>query len=284
VYKVNTFAREGYALQKMAPKVGGKLRSLWWGLAAACLAAPVCRAEGPSLQQPHNWDWALVSLVAALLVVLALARRRIHRLAVQNRQGEPAVRRRIEDLERENAGLMGAAEKMRHFAEHDDLTGLWNRRVIVERLRQEVDRSRRDGTLLSVILVDLDRFKEVNDNFGHLFGDLVLKAVAAIFQHSVRTYDWVGRYGGEEFLLILPGSSFANARLRAEQFRKVVEAARIVDGVAEVQVTASFGVASGFPSNCEGLLLAADKALYAAKDNGRNCVMAREIEPPAKKG
>jgi diguanylate cyclase (GGDEF)-like protein len=168
---------------------------------------------------------------------------------------------------------------MRHYAEHDDLTGLWNHRIITERLRQEVDRSLRDGVPLGVILIDLDHFKQVNDTYGHPAGDQVLKEIGAIFLRSVRSYDWVGRYGGEEFLLILPGSSFVDARIRAEQFRAAVQAACIFDGDTLIQLTASFGVASGFPSDYEAMIHAADAALYRAKDNGRNCVMATEIEP-----
>jgi diguanylate cyclase (GGDEF)-like protein len=168
---------------------------------------------------------------------------------------------------------------MRHFAEHDDLTALWNHRIIIDRLRQEVDRSRREGTPLSVILVDLDHFKGINDTFGHPAGDLVLKEVAAIFHRSVRSYDWVGRYGGEEFLLILPGSGFSGARVRAEQLRMSVQAAYIHDGARQIPATASFGVACGFPSDYESLIHTADTALYRAKDNGRNCVIAIEVAP-----
>jgi diguanylate cyclase (GGDEF)-like protein len=217
-------------------------------------------------------------LVIALIVVLAW-RWSVQLLMRQKRHLELAVQRRTEDLEKEKAELMRAREQMRHFAEHDDLTGLWNHRIIVERLAQEVDRSRREGTPLGVILVDLDHFKNVNDTCGHPAGDLVLKEIAAIFHRAVRSYDWVGRYGGEEFLLILPGSSFAGARLRAEQLRMAVQEAYIHDGVRAIPMTASFGVASGFPSNYEVLIHTADSALYRAKDNGRNCVIAVEIAP-----
>jgi diguanylate cyclase (GGDEF)-like protein len=89
----------------------------------------------------------------------------------------------------------------------------------------------------------------------------------------------VGRYGGEEFLVILPGSSFVSGRRRAEQFRTAVESARTSHGETDIQVTASFGAASGFPSSCEAMIEAADAALYRAKSNGRNCVIATEIAP-----
>jgi diguanylate cyclase (GGDEF)-like protein len=219
-----------------------------------------------------------LGLLAGIGVVLAW-RWRVRLLVEQKRQLERAVQDRTEDLEREKTELVRAQERMRHFAEHDDLTGLWNHRIIIERLRQEVDRAQRDGSPVSVILVDLDHFKDVNDTFGHLSGDLVLKEISTIFEQSVRTYDWVGRYGGEEFLLILPGSSFVSARIRAEQFRMAVQTARIFDGETTIQVTASFGVASGFPSDFEAMIHAADTALYRAKNNGRNCVVATEIEP-----
>ena len=219
-----------------------------------------------------------LALVLALALCVVLAWRwSVQLLMRQKRILEQAVQRRTEDLEREKGELLRAREQMRHFAEHDDLTGLWNHRIIVERLAQEVDRSRREGTPLGVILVDLDHFKNVNDTCGHPAGDLVLKEVAAIFQRAVRSYDWVGRYGGEEFLLILPGTSFSGARLRAEQLRMAVREAYIHDGERAIPVTASFGVASGFPSNYEMLIHAADGALYRAKDNGRNCVIAVEI-------
>ena len=220
-----------------------------------------------------------MGLIALLFGVLALARWRFHRLAVQAREGELAVRERIESLERENAELLNVLEQAREYAEHDGLTGLWNHRMIKERLRQEVNRSGREGTPLTVIMVDLDHFKNVNDTFGHAAGDLVLKEAAATFQRLVRSYDWVGRYGGEEFLLILPGTSFVGARRRAEELRMAVQAARTQYRETGLQITASFGAVSGFPSDSDSMLLASDTALYRAKANGRNCVMATEIEP-----
>jgi diguanylate cyclase (GGDEF)-like protein len=269
-------------LQSVAPKLSGT-PSTWafgsGGLAVAVLfvAAPPCAAQ--SNIAAGIPEWMSLGLIAVLFGVLALARWRFHRLAVEARQGELAIRHRIEDLERENEELLCDQEQMRHHAEHDGLTSLWNHRMILQRLRQEVDRSRREGALLSVIMVDLDEFKNVNDTYGHHAGDLVLKEIAAVFQQSVRSYDWVGRYGGEEFLLILPGSSFANARKRAEKFRVAVETARVQYGEASIQITASFGAVSGFPPDGETMIQMADAALYRAKDNGRNCVIATEIIP-----
>ena len=218
-----------------------------------------------------------LALLAGILIIL-LWRWRVHLLVGHTRQLELAVQRRTDDLQREKVELERAREQMRHYAEHDDLTGLWNHRIIIERLRGEVARSRREGVPLSLILVDLDHFKQVNDTFGHPSGDLTLKEISAVFQRSVRSYDWVGRYGGEEFLLILPGSNLASARIRAEHLRMAVQVAHIPGNKAAIKVTASFGVASGFPSDYESLLHAADMALYRAKDNGRNCVFAIELD------
>jgi len=269
-------------LQTAAAKPRGALKSWRYGFvllgfAALGFAAPTCFAQAKS--SPGIPEWVPMGLIALLFGVLALARWRFHRLAVQAREGELAVRERIESLERENAELLNVLEQAREYAEHDGLTGLWNHRMIKERLRQEVNRSGREGTPLTVIMVDLDHFKNVNDTFGHAAGDLVLKEAAATFQRLVRSYDWVGRYGGEEFLLILPGTNFAGARRRAEELRMAVQAARTQYGETAIQITASFGAVSCFPSSSESMLLAADTALYRAKANGRNCVMATEIEP-----
>jgi len=240
-------------------------------------------AEISFLIAPRWWQWGVLRLglvLAAALVVVMAGRWRIRVLTEQKRQLELAVQHRTEDLLREKGELLRAREQMRHFAEHDDLTGLWNHRIIMKRLSQEVDRSRRDGTPVSLILIDLDQFKAVNDTFGHPSGDVVLREVGAILQRSVRSYDWVGRYGGEEFLVILPGSSFVSARIRAEQLRMAVQTSRILDEDKLIVVTASLGVASGYPTAAETLLQTADAALYRAKHNGRNCVVAAEITVP----
>ena len=215
--------------------------------------------------------------VLALVLAVGTWRRRVGQLMRQKAQLEDAVKGRTQDLEREKTELVRTREQMRHFAEHDGLTGLWNHRIIVERLRGEVDRSQRDGSPLSIILVDLDYFKRVNDAMGHVAGDLTLRETGAIFQRAVRSYDWVGRYGGEEFLLILPGSDFEAARARAEYMRATLEASHIGEGDKTFSVTASFGVAAGYPTNYEEMIQIADAALYRAKNAGRNCVMATEI-------
>lgn len=232
---------------------------------------------------PRWWQSVILRstlTVLCSLLVMALWRWRVRHLVQQKQHLELAVQRRTEDLQLEKAELLRTREQMRHYAEHDDLTGLWNHRIIIERLRAEVDRSRREGVPLSVILADLDNFKAINDTYGHPAGDLALREISAVLQRSVRSYDWVGRYGGEEFLLILPGSNLASARLRAEQMRVAVELAHISNGESSLKVTASFGVASGSPTDYNSILHLADAALYRAKNNGRNCVVAVEMDAP----
>lgn len=269
-------------LQSVEPKPRGNSKTWRSSFAVVSLvmlgfATPACIAQGRGF--PENAEWISLCLFMLLLGVLVLARRRIRRLAMHVRDGNQFLRQRIKGLEQENSELRQAQQEMREYAEHDGLTGLWNHRMIVQRLRQEVDRSHRENVPLSVIMVDIDNFKNVNDTFGHPAGDQVLVEISLIFQSLVRSYDWVGRYGGEEFLVILPGSNFASGHRRAEQFRAAVEAAHTWHGESEVQVTASFGLTSGFPSTCETMIEAADAALYRAKSNGRNCVIATEIEP-----
>ena len=232
---------------------------------------------------PQSWPYWIVALLLLAGGGGAVLTRRWRRqdLLCQKRALEEAVQRRTEELEREKAELLHAREQMRHFAERDGLTGLWNHRIIVDRLRREVDRSRRNGTPISVILADLDRFKAVNDTFGHPGGDAVLRLIGKILMRSVRSYDWVGRYGGEEFLIILPGACLDHARTRAEELRRCIETARIPDGERTIRVTTSLGVVSGFADDYEPLLRAADAALYRAKSSGRNCVATVGIDPPA---
>ena len=230
---------------------------------------------------PLWWQNSYVKWGLGVLILLLTAiawRRRVGQLMRQKSLLEAAVKDRTRDLEREKTELVRTREQMRHFAEHDGLTGLWNHRIIVERLRGEVERSQRDGTPLSIILVDLDYFKRINDAMGHVMGDLTLREAGTIFQRSVRSYDWVGRYGGEEFLLILPGSDFEAARARAEHLRATLQATSMGEEDKTFSVTASFGVAAGFPTDYEEMIQLADAALYRAKNAGRNCVVATEIK------
>lgn len=157
----------------------------------------------------------------------------------------------------------------------DALTGLYNRRVLDERLAEEIQRTRRFGQVFSLLLLDLDHFKRLNDRHGHVFGDSVLQALARILRMQARDIDLVARYGGEEFVFILPATDGSGARLVAERVRQAVaEADFALPGGERVPVTVSIGIAT-FPENADSaevLVTCADHALYTAKNAGRNRV------------
>lgn len=167
-------------------------------------------------------------------------------------------------------------QKTLDLAQHDGLTGLSNRRYLMERLSQEMERAERYQTSLSVIMLDLDKFKSFNDSYGHVKGDELLKAFSAMVKKAVRSTDIPGRYGGEEFCVVLPNTSVKGALVIAERIRASMEALRIPldDGQPPVGRTASIGVAEfSAGDSIEKLLSHADAALYQAKEGGRNRVM-----------
>lgn len=168
-------------------------------------------------------------------------------------------------------------EKIRLFNEiktlsiHDGLTGIFNHAFIVETLKDEVERSRRYGSNLSIALFDIDDFKKVNDTYGHLAGDAVLQRLAELLKGTLRAIDIVGRYGGEEFLAILPETDGINGYIVAERFRERIEGEIFTSGEETVKTTVSGGVAhyaQGMDVN--KLIKAADDNLYAAKRKGKN--------------
>jgi two-component system cell cycle response regulator len=174
--------------------------------------------------------------------------------------------KRILDLQEQ---LVSANRNLQFQATHDSLTGLLNRRAIVGILQEELARAQRERESVSIILVDIDHFKKINDTQGHPAGDAGLCRVSRIMKSSVRSYDSVGRYGGEEFLIVLPGCSSDLATKRAEQFRLMLSEPS--SDPSENQITVSMGVAVGNgPIKMEELLSRADDALYQAKRNGRN--------------
>jgi diguanylate cyclase (GGDEF)-like protein len=165
---------------------------------------------------------------------------------------------------------------LEYLAMYDYLTGAYNHREFHARLSEEMERARRYARPLALLMLDIDRFKLVNDTYGHQAGDEVLKALSKILQREVRAMDHVARYGGEEFALILPETTGPNALNIAERMRGVIEAASIGAMGREIRVTASIGVAA-FPEDAAGeqeMISKADRALYAAKEAGRNRVRA----------
>ena len=173
--------------------------------------------------------------------------------------------------------LIAAREALRVQATRDALTGLWNRAAVVGALGRELDRGGREGRPVGVVLADVDHFKRVNDTYGHAAGDAVLRELAGRWEAAVRPYDQLGRYGGEEFLVVLPGCDEDDAGQLADRLRVRTAAEPVAYAGGAVPVTASFGVAvyhGDGPPDPDALLHRADLALYRAKAGGRNRVEA----------
>jgi diguanylate cyclase (GGDEF)-like protein len=169
--------------------------------------------------------------------------------------------------------LISTNEALHFAASHDFLTRVWNRGEVLAFLHREMVRSRRSATPVGVVLVDVDHFKQVNDKLGHQAGDCVLQELAKRFSGNLREYDGVGRYGGEEFLLVVPGCDLATTVRRANEIRTMIANEAIVHDSKPTKVTISMGVAVAEASETvESLLRRTDAALYLAKSNGRNRV------------
>jgi diguanylate cyclase len=180
------------------------------------------------------------------------------------------LRLRLSDSHRD---LKTAFERIEQLAIRDELTGLYNRRFLIECLARERSRAERLGAPFSVCLIDLDHFKSVNDTFGHAAGDALLRELPKLATAVLRSLDIAGRWGGEEFLLVLPGTGLDGARALGERLRSTVERARF-DALGERRVTATFGVAEyARGEELSALLARADRALYAGKAGGRNQVV-----------
>ncbi len=182
------------------------------------------------------------------------------------------VGRRILDLQQ---SLNDALEVQRHQAQHDRLTGIFNHVEILNILEKELDRARRQNGNLAVIMGDLDHFKKVNDTYGHVAGDAVLVEVAARMKNNIRLYDSGGRYGGEEFLLVLPGCNAEETMTIAYRILKSISKEPVMFNNTPITVTISLGVAvnrAGEKTTTTELVQLADAALYQAKQNGRNRV------------
>jgi two-component system cell cycle response regulator len=180
--------------------------------------------------------------------------------------------------------LVEAREMMRFKATHDALTSIWNRGVIMDLLGRELARSNRESVCTIVLLGDVDHFKSINDTHGHLVGDEVLQEIARRLLLSIRSYDFLGRYGGEEFLLVLSNCNPDFAAARAEEVRKVVSSRPIQTAAGALQVTMSFGLLLSKDWGVrpvEELLYEVDAALYAAKAAGRNCIRLARPNLPA---
>ncbi len=186
-------------------------------------------------------------------------------LRARLRVGERIIRAQRELLE--------MRERLQFQASHDSMTHLWNNAAIAEILAKEMKRAKRQNSTLSVCLTDLDYFKRVNDTYGHLIGDEVLRVSASRMLEAVRQYDSLGRYGGEEFLAVLPGCSAIDALGTAQRMREALCSRPVLTEPMSITVTGSFGVSEWSEElSVKDLLSRADLALYAAKAAGRNRV------------
>lgn len=164
-------------------------------------------------------------------------------------------------------------KKLLHQTTHDSLTALLNRFAIMKKLEREMNRAKRNGKPFSIAMADLDNFKQINDTYGHQAGDTVLREVADRMKLSLRSYDAVGRYGGEEFLLIFPECNKNDAMIAAEKVRLAISTKPIAISNETLPVTASIGITTINPSkgnDIDAMVKIADDALYMAKANGRN--------------
>ena len=182
--------------------------------------------------------------------------------------------KRILDLQE---ALMRAQEALKFDADHDRLTAIWNRGAILGLLRAEIERSRRNDDSFGIILADIDWFKKVNDTYGHLVGDAVLQEVGHRLASGLRSYDSVGRYGGEEFLVVVPGCDALNLVVAAERLRRRIGDRPFDTSAGPIAITISLGLATVQANESaaidrDTLIREADEALYAAKTLGRNRV------------
>lgn len=237
------------------------------------------------LNRPHNvWElyrWQIISagalivlqgmLITALVLSLRARRRAMGELASERSSLEDRILQRTLEL-------LQANRKLQELATTDPLTGIANRRKMTEQIAQELERARRFHHPLALLMVDIDHFKRINDTYGHEVGDQAIVQTAALLTANLRAVDMVARFGGEEFVLLMPETPIAVAMHVAERLREQAAGLRVpTESGGEVELTISIGVAAadphGAPDSPSSLLVRSDKALYRAKKEGRNRVV-----------
>jgi len=252
-YRLAVLALETYEGRRSAPiYVAFTVLPPWWRTNA------VFAAEG----------------LLVLLLCLLLWRWSVRVLVARQHHLEALVKQRTRDLEIEKAELLKTRAALEQQATHDSLTGLFNRGAILGRLEHELERANREGNSLAILLLDIDHFKHVNDTWGHVTGDCVLQEYAQRLKAIARPYDEVGRYGGEELLMILPGFAELDSESRLEAMHFALCEKLFNCNGQQLRVTCSLGAAWYLPGqdSIRSLIERADQALYAAKANGRNGV------------
>ena len=200
------------------------------------------------------------------------------RMAGESEARYEELEQRMLSLQRENLDLVVKNRTLSEVSSRDSLTGLYNRWFVIEKIDSEMNRAMRHGSPMSLIMLDIDHFKRVNDTWGHGAGDQVLQAIGKLLRDSCRVYDVPGRYGGEEFCIVLPETKPGNTGVVAERIRSRLEETELPCGETSISVTASIGIAGmDLPEMNEllspaALIDRADRALYSAKNRGRNRV------------
>jgi diguanylate cyclase (GGDEF)-like protein len=200
------------------------------------------------------------------------------RLVEESEARYEELEHRMLSLQRENLDLVVKNRRLSEVSSRDTLTGLYNRWFVMEKIDSELNRSLRHGSPMSLLLLDVDYFKRINDTWGHSAGDQVLQGIGKLLRECCRVYDVPGRYGGEEFCIVLPETKPGNTTAVAERIRRRLESTELPCGETSIAVTASIGIAGmdeagdGNALSPAGLVERADRALYTAKNRGRNRV------------
>lgn len=236
----------------------------------------ICRKVRKQAREPYTYILLLTSKTEAEDIISGMEAGADDYITKPFNHNELRVRlnagRRIVEMNKE---LLEARNVLRKKAIYDDLTDLYNRHYMREILEKEYARALRHQTDLSCLLLDIDYFKVINDTFGHSFGDLVLREFSDCLKRGARKYDFIFRYGGEEFMVLLPNTGIEGARSVAEKIRSICESKTYTDGTSVTIATVSIGLASvkhHQPSGSKELIAFADKALYRSKAEGRNRV------------
>jgi diguanylate cyclase len=225
--------------------------------------------------EPETAGWTTALSMAALGLYLLLVAHGAHARGLQLRAAREQLRANELALRDQLAEISGLQSKLHDQANRDALTGLYNRRYLADALGRELARCKRDGQPLILLMIDIDHFKQINDTHGHHAGDEVLREIATLLTRNTRPSDIVCRYGGEEFLVLLPNMTLPTGHARAQAYRAHWEATTVTADTAPVRTTLSIGLAA-FPQHAQTaheLIQRADSALYQAKRGGRNRVV-----------
>jgi two-component system cell cycle response regulator len=229
----------------------------------------VCRKIRERITERYVYLIMLTSRVETEFIVAAMT------AGADDYIGKPFNSEEMQVRVRAGRRIVELGEELRYRASRDALTSIYNRGAIVEILQKEISRQGRTHHAVSIVFCDVDDFKAINDTHGHLAGDEVLREVTRRMAHTLRPYDSIGRYGGEEMLAVFPDCGLEGALEVAERMRVAVCDKPVITEVGEVAVTVSIGVATVNKDEVctlSGLLTRADDALYRAKDNGKNCI------------